>query len=461
MKKRFFVLILMMILAFIILFSTKVFAASANLSVSSSSIHVGDTFTVTVNVSSAAAWNVHVSTSGPVSGGTINQADASADAMNTNKTFTATGTATGEGTITIKLSGDVTSEDGNNPSIGGTKTITVTAKPSNNTNQSTKTNNTPVNTEKKPTTSNNEENKLSKNSNIKDLSVEGYELRKLDNNTYELIVAKNITNININGTVEDDKATISGIGNKELVIGLNAFEVIVTSEAGGKSIYTVNVTRKDSYYLEDLNNIIDKEDSESIEITISKDAKITEEMMQKIKETQKKVNFNYYNEEKKLMYSWEIDGAKISNISGINTNIAFLSEHKDEIDILSNYASGSYIELENTDRLPEGATVKIYVADKFADGNLINVYYFSKEEKNMKNVKNALEVKDGYIEFEATSGPTYFLTRSDLQKIKSEEEKQNEEINIFMIISIVEAIVIVLMIGMYLAKIKSKEKQEK
>lgn len=47
-------------------------AASASLSTSTSSVYVGDTFTVSVNVY-AAAWNVHTSVSGPVSGCIVNQ----------------------------------------------------------------------------------------------------------------------------------------------------------------------------------------------------------------------------------------------------------------------------------------------------------------------------------------------------------------------------------------------------
>ena len=62
-------------------FNINVFAASGSLGVSSSSVYVGDSFTVTANVSSAAAWNIHVSASGPVTGCVINQADATADAI--------------------------------------------------------------------------------------------------------------------------------------------------------------------------------------------------------------------------------------------------------------------------------------------------------------------------------------------------------------------------------------------
>ena len=99
-----------LIFVFVLFFTSnlKVFA-SANLSVSSGSVNVGDSFTVSVNMSGAAAWNIHVNPNGPVSGCVINQADATADALDTSKTFSASCTTTGVGIITLNLTGDITS----------------------------------------------------------------------------------------------------------------------------------------------------------------------------------------------------------------------------------------------------------------------------------------------------------------------------------------------------------------
>ena len=127
-KVKFLLLSLISIFAF----NINVFAASGSLGVSSSSVYVGDSFTVTANVSSAAAWNIHVSASGSVSGCSINEANVSEDANDISDRFEATCTATGEGTITLTLSGDVISEsDENVTDISGTKTVTVTKKSQN------------------------------------------------------------------------------------------------------------------------------------------------------------------------------------------------------------------------------------------------------------------------------------------------------------------------------------------
>ena len=105
----------------------KVFASSATLSVSSSSVNVGDSFTATVNMTDAAAWNIHVTASGPVDGCTIAVADATSDAMNASRSFGANCTATGEGTITLTLSGDITGEDMSNTPLSGSASVSVSA----------------------------------------------------------------------------------------------------------------------------------------------------------------------------------------------------------------------------------------------------------------------------------------------------------------------------------------------
>ena len=214
-------------------FNINVLAASGSLSVSSENVYVGDNFTVIANVNSAAAWNVHVSASGPVSGCTINQADATADALDTNKSFNATCTATGEGVITIRLSGDVTSAaDGNAVNISESRNITVATKPT----PPIETNNDSNNNVNSANNSNSNNNKTvdkrSKNNNIKELSVEGYNLTKVDNNNYTLLVPNNVASINIKATAEDSKSKVTGAGNREINVGENNIEVVVTAESG-------------------------------------------------------------------------------------------------------------------------------------------------------------------------------------------------------------------------------------
>ena len=228
--------------------AANAFAASGSLSVSSGNVYVGDSFTATVNVSGAAAWNVHMTSSGPVSGCAINQADATADAADTNKSFSATCKATGTGTITLKLTGDVTSAaDGNAVNVSGSKTVTVAEKPapaptpSQNQNQNQKQNqNQNQNQQNQP-----QETPKSNNNKLKEISVDGYELEKVDDNNYTLTVPNDAETISVNATADDSKAAVAGAGEHELEVGENTIEISITAEDGSLNKITLKVTREE------------------------------------------------------------------------------------------------------------------------------------------------------------------------------------------------------------------------
>ncbi len=213
MKKRLKFLLVIILSVFMV--NTKVLAASANLSVSSNSVFVGETFTVSVSAKSVAAWNIHTSVSGPVTGCIINEADATSDANDADKTFTASCKATDIGTITITLSGDVTSSStGNSVDISGTKNVTV--------------------------------RKISTNNNLSSLKVGNVSVPDFSASKLSYTVTVDSESINISAVAEDPNASISGTGNKTLKYGSNKFEIKVTAENGSVKTYTLNVNRKDT-----------------------------------------------------------------------------------------------------------------------------------------------------------------------------------------------------------------------
>lgn len=239
-KNLFKILLVLLILTI----STKAYAASASLSVSSGSVYVGDSFTATITVN-AASWDVQISSTGPVSNCSIHQADASADALNTSRTFTANCVTTGEGTINVTLSGNVTGEsDDYATNVSGSRSVTVVKKeepaptptPDNSNNNNNNNNN---NQENKP------EEQKSNNNKLSGLSIEGYELVKVDDNNYTLSVKNDVSKININATAADSKSTISGTGEHVLTVGENTIEVICKAEDGTENKITIKVTREE------------------------------------------------------------------------------------------------------------------------------------------------------------------------------------------------------------------------
>ena len=216
------------IISFIIFFgllvlNTKVQAASASISASSTKVTPGTKVTITTKINGA-SWQV--SLSGAVS---ATYSDSTSDAEDTVKTEKITFTPKKEGTYKVTLSGNVTgSRDSSATSVSNSVTITVKKKTSNNTTDTTS----------KPST-----DATLSNLGIKPNDFSGF--RKA-NTSYAISVPKNVDKISIYATPSNSKATVTGTGSKSLQIGKNTFNIKVTAEDKKTTkTYTLTITRKD------------------------------------------------------------------------------------------------------------------------------------------------------------------------------------------------------------------------
>ena len=85
----------------------------------------------------------------------------------------------------------------------------------------------------------------SKNNNLASLSVEGGELSPAFNKDtleYNVTLPVDTTKANILATAEDKTASITGIGEIDVIDGLNKVEVVVTAQHGEKKTYIINIT---------------------------------------------------------------------------------------------------------------------------------------------------------------------------------------------------------------------------
>ncbi len=433
-------------------FILNAYAASGYLTTSSTNVYVGDTFTVSVNVSQAAAWNIHVNATGPVSGCFINQADATADALDTNKTFSATCKATSTGTISLLLTGDVTSAtNGIAVNVSGNRTVTVTERPA------------PTPTPKptpKPSTNNNQNiDTRSKNNNLKEISAEKYELVKVDNNNYTLTIPNDITSININAQAEDKLAKVTGTGPHNINVGENNIEVIITAENGSQNKINIKVTRKDGYYLDDLNAVLNQPLKE-LNVIVNSDTIITSEHLEMIKNSGKTVNFNYYNDEKKLIYSWIVNGSKLKNTKDLLTTITNETTNKKDILRLSNYADGLFVQLKQTGDVLNGLEIKLFVGTKYNNDEVVSVYSYQKESNKLELVKQDIKVEDGYIKFNLKDSNDYFVTMSVISNCNNDVAKNNTSSLIYKVLIIILSLVVIVL-SIYTIKIIKKNKNIK
>lgn len=300
---------------------------------------------------------------------------------------------------------------------------------------------------------------LSSNNKLKSIEVSNYSLEKINENLYTLVVNTDIEEIELNAIAEDSKAKVSGTGKKELKIGDNNFEIIVTSQSGVRNKIIIEVTKKDGYYFEDLEHVLSKTEGESANIIIDSQKKITEEVVNKIKESKKEIEFSYYSNNI-VQYSWIINGKNIKEITGFSSSISFETNNK-KIKELSNYAEGININFEHNGNLPKGTIVKINTQDKFQNNDILKLYYYNEKNNKLELINEKVKVLDNYVSIELEHCSEYFLTMSNIELLKEEVNISNlDEEKTFdwhIIISIVELIIIICLITfIILNKNKSK-----
>lgn len=199
-------------------------AGSASISVSKSTIENGSKVTASVTVKNTAAWNVTITSSGSTSGCTQKFVGDSGTGNNTTKTFSVTCKSTSTGIINFVMSGDITSGDGVNTKISGSKSVTVV---------------TP--------------REKSSNNDLKSMSVEGYEISPAfdkDVNEYSVTVPSTVEKINIVAKKADSYSSLEGTGEKTVEEGVNTFEIVVTSETGVSNTYKLTVNVEDQNPIE-------------------------------------------------------------------------------------------------------------------------------------------------------------------------------------------------------------------
>lgn len=231
----------------IFMFSNYVYASNVSVRVSSNSVTKGSTVTVTATINADSGIYTTEGTLSCSGAGVSNSADMRFDDMNTastSKSFTLTIKPTTTGTVTCTASGVMLRElaKESNYSLGSSSaSITV----------------------KEPVVVKNPTKEYSSNNNLKNLTVDGYNLDPVFNKEtleYEIEVPNNIEKININATSEDSNAKISGVGEIAVNEGANKIEIKVEAENGNIKTYILNVTVKD------LNPIIVKLDNKEYTI---------------------------------------------------------------------------------------------------------------------------------------------------------------------------------------------------
>lgn len=440
MKKKYLIIILfaLMLLPF------KVNASgSFGLSTSSITMYPGESRTITISSSdSVGRLNISSSNGGVAA---VSTGSVFIDTVGASKSFTITSGSIGSATISVVGSdnyasySDMVSLEGMRRNI----TVNVVARPvaptPSNPTPSTPAPSGPADTR-------------STNTGLSKLTVNGKELTN-SGNVFILEVSNYVDKANIAAVVADSKSKVTGTGNMDLKVGENSFNIVVTAERGNTTTYVVKVIRKDANVLSDLDEVLKQNGDASIQI--NENDKLTKDQIDKIISSKKKVTLTKVDPEtKKVLYSLILDGNNIKSSNEFNPNIVLVVEDNSDMEEAINYADGIYLDFSKCGDIPKGIILRYFVGDKYKDNDKVNLYSY--DGSKVIQLKENIEVKDGYIEFGIEDNVRHLISKA---KVLNAEVKKND-INIWFIVSIILAVVSVCLFFMFISS-RTKLKKSK
>lgn len=284
----------------------------------------------------------------------------------------------------------------------------------------------------------------STNNNLKEIRIEGFTdfnaAFKKDQLEYTLEVGNLVTDITLTASAEDSKSKVD-ITKAPLNVGPNTITVVVTAESGSVKTYTITVNRSSDVPTVNEDEIIAalaNVTTPSIGLNAPLNGQISIAILDALKSSGK-ILVVVYKVEGRTIYEWRIDGSKITNSAIINTMVLFDSEDKAAIDELTNYAKGILLNFEENLTLPANTTLRLYVSSMYKDGDKVTLYYYDKVKNKLTVSSKDLLVENGQIEFALDHTSTYFLSQTEIKTVSSLDY-------VFVIVSIVEACIIVLLL---------------
>ena len=210
----------LILLIFIIIIPKNVYASgSVTVSTNNMTINKGSTGTFTITATNAVGRIDISSTNSDV----VTVDKTSEWIENQSITVTVTGVNVGTGVINVKLSDAATFDE---EPLTGNYTIYVTVK------------------------------ELSSNNKLNNIKIDGSLVPNFNTNvlSYTKTVPNTTSSVNITAEKSDSKASITGTGVKNLNVGNNTINIVVTSESGITRTYSLIIKREASATSNDSNN---------------------------------------------------------------------------------------------------------------------------------------------------------------------------------------------------------------
>ena len=306
---------------------------------------------------------------------------------------------------------------GNNGNSGGQTTRPNT--PSNSSGQTTRPN-TPSNSSGQTTRPNSGEQKSEESQqehaeslNLSRLEAVGYSLDFDPEKTeYELAVGNEVNALEIFAEAESEEATVIVTGSDTLEVGENTITVQVTGKDGAVKEYHILVIRSDEIpetTAERLEQTLKNTTKDTVALRITDTPIVSKEQFELVKNSGKRLLINRYDGDV-LRYTWSV--SDFETLMDLNSEITIAEKADASLEKLTNYARAAVLEFSHSGDLPKGTKVRLNVQSRYADGEVLNMYYYNGE--TLQLAQKELTVQAGYVEFELTHCSEYVLTQATL-----------------------------------------------
>ncbi len=410
----------------------KVNAATLNVNISSSSnkVVVGNTVTYTVTISSntllgSLRYNFsYDSDKLSLQSGTLNAAPYF-DGVKKSATYTFKFKALKSGTATVKFNiYEAIDWDLNNFSYNSSTSKSTT-----------------IITQEELVAS------YSKNNYLSSLKIDNYSIDPAFNkntSNYSLTVENDVREINISGSKEDSKSTVTGLGKHALEEGDNKINIVVTAQNGSSRTYTINVTVKE------LSPIIVKVDNQELNVVRKKE--LIQAPNTNFKETTIKIN-----EEEVPAFINEATSTTLVGLKDSEGNIKLYSYKNDEYKLYKELSFDSIIITEaEDDEIPEG-----YYKTTIDIGDEKVTAYKEKEGTNDYYLINATNVSNGekhLYQYNRTENTIQIFNKNILTKIGNLEQINKNYV--YVIIGL-GALLLITYLVLLITSIKKTSKKKK
>mgnify|MGYP004472396875 FL=1 len=282
----------------------------------------------------------------------------------------------------------------------------------------------------------------SSNNNLKSLGVKDYQISPEFNKNelnYTLEVENDVKKITIEGSKEDNKSSITGLGEKEVHEGANSFDIVVTAENGTTKTYHLTVNVKE---LDPINVKVDKKEM----TVIQKEEELDGKVPNHFEKTTVKIN-----DKDVLAYENKVLKLTIVALKDDKGNITFYEYKDNNYKLYKQLTSGniSIHILDDTKKIPKG-----YSSYKSKIDNVEYLVYKTNKEDSFfliygENIETGKKSLYNYDEVEKT-----------IQRYNKVETKSNNNQK-YLILGLLGLVLLLLLILLILLGSNKRNKKNK